>query len=397
MRKEKHRGPGEYSISCGTIHKTTLAGTLLQVLPQPNVNVMEKESIFYESKPISDQTTRNCTHIRERMSARPGNFVYRMYSESPNRLAKCINFHFYSSRNEVYNPVRYPYPLTSSPSLTPETLAFGQRAFDAMVPDLETDLQLVNFALELTDVKHLLRFFTKWKKSVLTKAAEGHLSYSFGIRPFLSDVATLYYVLKNYKDKIHDFMSRYDTLQRRHYTEPIEYVPESSNTFYSSVNVTARTVHEAHYERHATMVYSYTGPDLFETNNQIKALRDMLGLRITPSTIWEAIPFSFLVDWIYRVQAWLQRYEKPLVPITLTVQDFCISEKSNVKIRAKCTYRDINGSYFTVDDFIRDRSAYIRRRFLPSDLGDAFINRGQYGLNQLALSASLLKVMGRGR
>jgi hypothetical protein len=108
--------------------------------------------------------------------------------------------------------------------------------------------------------------------------------------------------------------------------------------------------------------------------------------------VWEAIPFSFVVDWFYRVQDFLQRYQEPLWPVTVTVMDFCVSYKVELMTKANLLLLDAacdenpNVHYM---GYCRQK-LYHRQRQLPNS-GNAFINPGYFGPNQLALSASLLR------
>lgn len=276
---------------------------------------------------------------------------------------------------------------------------FNQRAFEAMQPDLETSLQLSVFLAELTDVKKLLEFFTKWSKSFTKNVAKGHLSWSFGVKPFISDVKKLYATLVDHQQSIDDFLARRGTEQIRHYSEgqPLVTTTTDWTSWFGSASLQYRYVVTEETWTTATMRYRFYCDDIADRGRQLSALRDMLGLRLTQSVIWEAIPFSFVVDWFFRVGDWLKANEKPLIRSKVEVEDYCISHKYTYRCTRQWRYwADASQNWAVHSDTNFYGKVYRRKRELP-DSGNTFVNRGQYGLNQLALSASLLRVLQGGR
>jgi hypothetical protein len=62
-----------------------------------------------------------------------------------------------------------------------------------------------------------------------------------------------------------------------------------------------------------------------ETEEYIKTRLDAFGVRLDPSIIWNAIPYTFLIDWIADVSGFLQSFARDNFPIQTTVTDFCHS------------------------------------------------------------------------
>lgn len=314
--------------------------------------------------------------------------------------------------------------------------SFNARAFQAMYPDLETSLSLSNFIVELRDMKRLYRFFKEWKgkqkaikrlakrykyavqlrklgkdspkiRAALKQkvpsrlntatqfAAEAHLSYKFGIRPFIGDVIKLIESLTDYQRRIDDFLMRRDRVQKRHYSEQEPWSRTDSSWYkWQGSNTCSWRYRTAMATKDtATMTYEYTCPDLDTFALKLKAIRDMIGLRFTPSVIWESIPFSFVVDWFFRVQDFLEANEDPLIKAVVTVHDYSISRKLTYQCERQWKYWSSPGgnSWGYHTDANHYGTSYIRQRVLP-DAESTFIDRGQYGLNQLALSISLLRV-----
>lgn len=348
----------------------------------------DEETIIYDNvnrKGLNRHLSNNCYHVAYKSRWYPAQtriFTADIYMDTEN-----------------YYQCSYYSTLLPQKSLTysslPEDLEdFNSRAFQAMLPDLEQGLSLTNFLFELTDFRHIMSLFSKWE-GLTNKVAEGHLSWQFGVKPFREDVKKLHKVLVDHQSILEDFVTRTGTVQKRYYREKLPVVETDSGWqgLAGLYHLRARAYLKEHCKYNATMTYMYTCPDMNEWKMKVKALLDMLGLRLTPSVIWEAIPFSFVVDWFFRVQDYLEQFEDPLVPVTCTVIDYTISVKHTYHFKRDSGYwANPTGSAWSDQVEVEEYSkTYHRRRTLPNS-GTAFINRGQFGRNQLALSASLLKV-----
>jgi hypothetical protein len=302
----------------------------------------------------------------------------------------------------------------SSLEPTPLTLAsFNARAFQAMEPSFEGDLHLTNFLLELVDIKRLLMLASKWKglvtnymrtadylsrrstlqqvKFVAKEVANGHLAMSFGIKPFIRDVMGMYSTLTGLSERITDFMARRGTPQVRHYREELyDDVYEQDDGQIASANIFRKIVRSGKVTAWATMYYTYECPDIVTLGQKVDIYRDLLGLRFGFAQIWEAIPFSFVVDWFIKVQDFLEQLNKPLFKVSLTVTDYCISYKVDCLTESliSTTGATMGANVTNAVTASLKSSKYVRRVQAPNS-GYSFINYGQYGRNQLALSASL--------
>jgi hypothetical protein len=77
----------------------------------------------------------------------------------------------------------------------------------------------------------------------------------------------------------------------------------SHQDFYSKSNSTRVTNGSAHF--HAELQYNYYYYRYQVEHAQILALMDHLGLNLNPAIIWNAIPWSFVIDWLVGVSQWL--------------------------------------------------------------------------------------------
>jgi hypothetical protein len=54
---------------------------------------------------------------------------------------------------------------------------------------------------------------------------------------------------------------------------------------------------------------------------------DTLGFQLNAGILWEAIPYSFVVDWFVSVSKLLQRFRKKWIPVKLFIKDIGVSVK----------------------------------------------------------------------
>jgi hypothetical protein len=62
------------------------------------------------------------------------------------------------------------------------------------------------------------------------------------------------------------------------------------------------------------------------------ALADALGLNWNPAIIWNAIPWSFVVDWVFGVSRWLDQFKVPLLEPVINIHRVLWSVQRERKI-----------------------------------------------------------------
>jgi len=71
-----------------------------------------------------------------------------------------------------------------------------------------------------------------------------------------------------------------------------------------------------------TARYKYWSVVMTKLYGKALGLLQKLGATVDPSIAWNAIPFSFLIDWVYPVGEFLHRHNIPLVDINVTIESF---------------------------------------------------------------------------
>jgi len=211
----------------------------------------------------------------------------------------------------------------------PDWRMFSQRAIEAMTPTMETGFSLGNFMYEIREVKSLLKWWNKgrsWFKNI----SDVSLNYSFGLRPFISDLLELARGLYDVRDRLAELKSGAGKLQVRHYSEEEKFLEYEGSYFTNDGEI--RRDYEIHVPsliRTATMTYVYQMPDIDEDLFFLYGLLDSLGLNLNPRIIWDAYPLTFVVDWFFNVGEFLSQLRKKWIPVSIHIKDFGVSEKYN--------------------------------------------------------------------
>jgi len=217
-----------------------------------------------------------------------------------------------------------------------------QSSLNAMMPKIKAELSIVNTLIELKDiatfrstiesVKNLVtRFdYSKWRNKkylaeIFRTKADVYLQYKFNIKPLLSDISGIYRSLANTERRINDFITRSGRVRVSHFsrdftesTDP-EPVVVTTNIPYNAFdypsmagayNVYCSTKHSRYVRTepasfHVQVQYNYNYTAYQAEHARILALLDAVGFNLNPVIIWNAIPWSFVVDWVFGVGRYL--------------------------------------------------------------------------------------------
>lgn len=204
------------------------------------------------------------------------------------------------------------------------------RAWWSMQPRFETEVALLNFIYELKDFKQIVkatgsfnwsRFAENLSKSrslvrasggklnnkssladigqysrdVTKGVASGWLAWQFAIKPLIRDVAEMIKLAEQtVKAAEQEFSDRGLDLQKSHYTEQLSlYESLVGSGPYSEFLTGART--QSWFT--ATMEYQYG----YSMRADAELFKKALGLNLTAEVLWNATPWTFLVDYVLPV------------------------------------------------------------------------------------------------
>jgi hypothetical protein len=190
------------------------------------------------------------------------------------------------------------------------------RAFRASVPNVDTKFSLPNFLWELKDLSTLFHVFdAKW--SIKEHAENGFLNWNFGWVPFMSDMREILKAIKKVKshwDHVCSNQGNVVTMKgRAGYTSEVKhsdiYWPywngDDTNSmvrcYYApTTRVDGKVMFQTQYKYDvldtSTGARSDVPPALFA-----KSVLQALNVVADPKIVWDALPFSFVLDWFLPV------------------------------------------------------------------------------------------------
>lgn len=169
---------------------------------------------------------------------------------------------------------------------------------------------------------------------VTKEVAEGHLQVQFNLRPLVSDILALYEMISNVAGQLSKLKSdvgrrkvvHHRTILRdlfRGSAEDITYKYETGSLvdWYGLERKTS-------YARPTftlSLDYSYEIPNLDSPHLGMLALLDSLGVNLDPAILWNAIPWSFVIDWVMNVSSWLGQFRMTNVKVETRIHQACWS------------------------------------------------------------------------
>lgn len=221
---------------------------------------------------------------------------------------------YYFRRQAPYGAVNDPGPIDNH--FVYDLGPAQRQAWHEMQPRFEGDISMFNFLIELKDFKQLGRllankpirklrnFFRKVVKKrglvdLSKPIAQTHLANEFALKPLLSDI---FKIIGQIDEVVLDAQKSFQDagLGRnvRHYSEyiPIETI-HSWVEYYQNKYPERIEGHVKDMLFTATMDYSYK----YSARGPIDAFMRYWGLIPTKEAIWNAIPFSFIIDYFTTV------------------------------------------------------------------------------------------------
>lgn len=261
--------------------------------------------------------------------------------------------------------------------------AASGRAYQAMKPSVGSDLNVTVFLAELGDLDRMFKLYDQ-RHGFLKNLASGHLNYNFGWKPFVRDLKEIISRAVDWQTRLGDFLKRENTPQVRHYGESLGWNSTFSQTYSSAPQGCRKTITLNLQKYSATMKYRYSIPQMSGLEQQVRGFLDAFGLARPASTLWELIPFSFVVDWFVNVGGFIRSNERDWLEPVLNITDFCHSIKYTYS--GKEEFQRGLGSWAT--SVTTESSVYRRYVSVPNMRGDFDAD----GLNarRVLLSTSLL-------
>jgi hypothetical protein len=301
-----------------------------------------------------------------------------------------------------------------------------------MTPSLSTGFSLPVFVAELKDFRGIFDIFSKNAQRGYLELAEklrsrplstlssmlasGHLTWSFAIAPFISDLEKIYRILCTFRQKTQVFLDKAKALeQARHFRTALkgesleEILSFDARLGYWApflVKMKAQLEPQTHSQLHeysynCTMVFDYYVQTLIDIDNRLLGLFQQLGIKPDATIIWELIPFSFIVDWFFDVQEFITEHASlDVISAEVNIHKFMDSFRARVTYSPDwSTLVPESGSSITAALLSNTAEAtsciiatYYARYFTEPDVSEAqFVTDNGFNLSRVALSASLLR------
>jgi len=292
----------------------------------------------------------------------------------------------------------------SSNALLPDVAAYFDRAWRSAKPKLEM-ASLYVFLREIGDTVPMLQTTAKalglnWQRSLITKSGVSHgaslssrrmeprdlaehfINHEFGWAPFLGDLKSFYTtyldaseIIKQITDDNNKWVRRSVKVTKDSSTEVISDVQLPFNSVSYAVPVfpvgfpskffisppswtivekTSLSIHAAGKFRFYRPEFDISLPDYSSAWNKVKQLIKVYGLEVNPYHIWQATPWTWLVDWVTNLGSFIQRMSDTLED-QVAAQYFYIT--AHKRVERTLTVRLPFAAGLKVLSFVRSYSA----------------------------------------
>jgi len=202
--------------------------------------------------------------------------------------------------------------------------------FDRLRPDLTT-VSVPNFLADLDDLGSLVKLWQK-RNSLAKNLAGLHLNYKFGWKPTIGDIKDAISGVVAVKSKLEAFEASLGKIIQSHTT-----IEKSSNTVSANYRVPGGPLqsYRATVTRECIGYIAYKPQPLPVMNSFHKAILsflDTLGFELNPRIIWDALPFTFVIDWFLGVGNLLGRFKVDTLELPILLVDGFLQYKETLHI-----------------------------------------------------------------
>jgi len=297
-----------------------------------------------------------------------------------------------------------------------------ERSLKTLLPEIKSELSLLNSIIELKDfaslprtISGLRQFATTFQtltnrgrtlRQMLRVGSDLYLQWKFNIATLLSDICSLRTALSRYEKRLNDLVARQGRPMSRHFVWIWnEYVDSSSkksgyilndgqfvdHPVQAALECLRQTRHSPSVF-HAQLQYNYNYTQYQLEHARVLALLDALGLNLNPAIIWNAIPWSFVVDWVFGVSRWLNTLRTSNMKPVINIHRYLWSIKRARSIELTVhqysnPWNALVGSIGSCPMPVIFETAYRRQVEMPSS---SSIQSSGLNLNEFSLGAALI-------
>lgn len=309
----------------------------------------------------------------------------------------------------------------------------SQQAISAMMPSFGGQNSLINSLIELRDFRRLAASLAtksqRWltvlkavvgyrnKRKPLSNLSSAYLAYSFAWKPLYNDLVSLVSTLVSFEQRYRELVAQANTDLQKHFSVLVSGTSFPEDVYYSSGDqgpqggwigpARPKTRHRVRRDAcegvlfKATLRYRYPlPPELTTAGGKARAFLDALGIAGDPAIVWNAIPWTFVIDWVVNVGRWLSQMRVDNIRFKTEIRDYCCSAVVTRNVvyeqqQARSIHSPDNVITYVwgpwvATDHCRARH-YIRRRGLPnllSAMQTSGLNWREFSLAGALLSAN---------
>lgn len=283
-------------------------------------------------------------------------------------------------------------PVVSASSLSDWAI----EAYDTFHAQVPTTISLPNFLYELKDMKSMIPSIDRL--SLSKTAANNFLGFEFGIQPFISDIKGIIALSDSVQKRIKHLISVNNQSTRLSFNKELDLSSEPVTHYLSlisnSTDWSTRTDWDLQFKRLSAHVSFHCGAKLFQdlrdlssSLSTLKALTASSGFSSPLRAVWNAIPYSFVVDWFFHVGKILDSLtiqpfggEYRVTDISYSVKSECFYEVNQVSEQSPSFTYKVGG--------VRCKS-YIRRSGYPAS--SLFLTSGMLDPTKQVLLLAMLE------
>jgi hypothetical protein len=302
--------------------------------------------------------------------------------------------------------------LTHDVYINPDVFDQNFSAWYLIVDLLDLKKLIKSFLGRSSNLSRLRALAEKDLDATAKQLADDHLAVQFGVIPTVADIQGLATLLKKWKliyDARNEILHKRYTWRRETPRDvekevlplPAEYRFSVLVDGLFPVTLHAKDVLSLKHCR--SLQYFFTCPEFQGFTARLRQFIDVLGV-FDPAALWDVIPFSFVMDWVYHIGNWLHRNRPVLFPAEVWVSQYMESIKITTKRRWEMTWNepllgitiptgDLPYKVSFLDDIMSfETTAYLRRRFQPPPVETKLRSPrpgSMLNLTRIAISASL--------
>lgn len=283
--------------------------------PTPKQYTSYLERILSNDNPRGKRKPKFCLHSQYTRLTQPTRFVFTIPGGAyPNRYMELTSI--------LVDPTVLFALAFQEASIPPPD---WDAAIERVIPSFRNDFNLINFALEAGDLPDLARSVASRLRRGYTSRqdiSDDYLAAQFGALPLISDFRAVMDRLSNWGENLGRARARLAAGVRASGggTYPVSFL----KTGYSVSAPNATVLGDLAFSGKITTHYSckITG---HINSNSLQEFLDYIGFYPDISTLWDALPFSFLVDYFLPIGDSLQ--QRSWVQPSINCVNGCVSYK----------------------------------------------------------------------